>query len=143
MTLTQRAARVALRDDEASAVRAGRWVRVDLGGWHEVGTAGLRARSALVGRSAAATRAFANVCRHQPLALDVAWDPEWAAPGVRAAPMDERRVRLLCHSHGALFRTTDGLCESGPCEGEALIPLLVEDDGATIVVVVPPPGEPA
>ena len=135
--------RVPLRDDEVKAVRDGKWVRVDLGRWIEVGPSLLRTRSALVGRAGGATRAFANVCLHQPLGLDVAWDPEWAAPGVRAAPMDDRRVRLLCHSHGALYRTTDGYCESGPCEGQSLLPLGVEDDGRAIAVVVPPPDEPA
>jgi nitrite reductase/ring-hydroxylating ferredoxin subunit len=27
---------------------------------------------------------------------------------------------ILCSSHGALFRTGDGVCVGGPCEGQAL-----------------------
>jgi nitrite reductase/ring-hydroxylating ferredoxin subunit len=128
--------RVALRDDEVRAVRAGRWVRVELGRWIEVGPPLLRTRSALVGRTAGKTRAFANVCRHQPLPLDVTADPEEVTPGVRAAPMDERRVHLLCHSHGALYETTGGRCVMGPCEGEDLLPLAVEDDGSVIALIL-------
>jgi nitrite reductase/ring-hydroxylating ferredoxin subunit len=50
--------------------------------------------------------------------------------------MDERRLHLLCHSHGALYETTGGRCMSGPCEGEELLPLAVEDDGGAIALVL-------
>jgi nitrite reductase/ring-hydroxylating ferredoxin subunit len=111
--------RVVLHDDQAKAVRAGRWVRVDLGRYVEIAIG--RARSALVGPGRGASGesavvAWANACLHQPLPLDVTAEPEEIAPGVRAAPMDDDRVHLLCHSHGALYRTRDGYCVSGPCE---------------------------
>ena len=32
---------------------------------------------------------------------------------------------ILCASHGALFRTDDGLCVGGPCAGKALTPWAV------------------
>lgn len=37
--------------------------------------------------------------------------------------------RLICFGHGALFRPEDGLCTSGPCEGQRLerVALAVED----------------
>ena len=31
--------------------------------------------------------------------------------------------RIMCASHGALFRIEDGVCELGPCLGHALAPL--------------------
>lgn len=128
--------RVVLHEAEVQAVRAGRWVHVNLGRFVEVG--GLRARSALVGKSQGVLRAWANVCLHQPLPLDLTSDPEWISEGARAAPMDEKRVYLLCHSHGALFRPGDGHCISGPCEGQSLFPLELEMQGESIAVVLPP-----
>jgi nitrite reductase/ring-hydroxylating ferredoxin subunit len=133
---------VALSEHEVRAVRAGRWVLVELG--RVVEASGMRARSALVGVTRGRVVAWANACRHQPLPLDVTADPEWIAPGIRAAPMDDRRLYLLCHSHGALYRTSDGHCVSGPCEGQALAPLAVQDRGAEIALVLPrPEGEEA
>jgi nitrite reductase/ring-hydroxylating ferredoxin subunit len=131
---------VALSDDQARAVRAGRWVRVDLGQWVELAIG--RAKSALVGTARGANGekrviAWANACLHQPTPLDVTSDPEEIAPGVRAAPMDDDRIHLLCHSHGALYRTRDGYCVSGPCIGQNLVPLEVTDDERTITVILP------
>ena len=42
---------------------------------------------------------------------------------------------LMCHTHGALFNLTDGLCVAGPCNGASLqaIDLIVES-GKVIVV---------
>jgi nitrite reductase/ring-hydroxylating ferredoxin subunit len=130
--------RVSLSAAQVEAVRAGKWVRVDLGFWTEVGENLLRTRSALVGRAAGATHAWANVCLHQPTALDVTADLVEHAPGVRAAPMDDDRVHLMCHSHGALYRVADGLCLQGPCEGQELVAIDVEDDGVSIVLRIPP-----
>jgi nitrite reductase/ring-hydroxylating ferredoxin subunit len=132
--------RVALSEDQARAVRQGRWVRVDLGQWIELAIG--RAKSALVGtaRSAAGEKtviAWANACLHQPTALDITSDPEEIAPGVRAAPMDDDRIHLLCHSHGALYRTRDGYCVSGPCIGQNLVSLEVADREGTITLILP------
>ncbi|KQI68804.1 hypothetical protein AN189_07970 [Loktanella sp. 3ANDIMAR09] len=33
--------------------------------------------------------------------------------------------RIMCASHGALFRITDGKCEIGPCIGQSLRPIAV------------------
>ena len=128
MTLPER---VALTDEQTRAVRGGRWVRVDLGKWIELEIG--RAKSALVGtarneRGEKRVLAWANACLHQPTPLDVTSTPEEITPGVRAAPMDDDRVHLLCHSHGALYRTRDGYCVSGPCSGQSLVPLEVTND---------------
>jgi nitrite reductase/ring-hydroxylating ferredoxin subunit len=39
--------------------------------------------------------------------------------------------RIFCGGHGALFRIEDGLCTSGPCEGDRLEPwpVAVDADG--------------
>jgi nitrite reductase/ring-hydroxylating ferredoxin subunit len=127
--------RVLLSRDESSAVRAGRWVRVDLGHYVEIDCG--RTRSALVGLSRGQVLAWANACLHQPLPLDVAHEPEWISENVRAAPMDDDRVHLLCHSHGAIYRTADGFCVSGPCSEQTLIRFAVELDEDGIAVVLP------
>jgi nitrite reductase/ring-hydroxylating ferredoxin subunit len=130
--------RVALGPGEVAAVREGQWVHVELGRWVPVGPPqwNARARSALVGRTHGKTLAWANVCRHQPLSLDVTADPVELAPGVRAAPMDDGRTRLMCHSHGALYRTSDGACVTGPCVGESLFPIDVEDAGGIAIALI-------
>ena len=40
---------------------------------------------------------------------------------------------ILCVSHGALFRPTDGMCIGGPCAGRALDPWPVRLDGGELV----------
>ena len=52
------------------------------------------------------------------------------------APLPDRYLtrdaeRLFCGGHGALFRVEDGLCTSGPCEGDQLTPwpVTVDADG--------------
>jgi nitrite reductase/ring-hydroxylating ferredoxin subunit len=127
--------RVCLSPGERRAVRAGRWVQVSLGRYVELETG--RAKSALVGVARGKVVAWANACLHQPLPLDVTSDPEWVEEGVRAAPMDDDRVHLLCHSHGAIYRTRDGYCVSGPCSGQALAPLEVEEEGEAVAVLLP------
>ena len=125
---------VFLTDDEVRAIRAGRWVQVDLGRYVEIACG--RTRSALVGIARGRMTAWANACLHQPLPLDVAHDPEWIAPGVRAAPMDDDRVHLLCHSHGAIYRTGDGYCVSGPCDGQTLVRFRVIEDAGRVGIAV-------
>jgi nitrite reductase/ring-hydroxylating ferredoxin subunit len=125
--------RRALSDGEVRAVRAGRWVRVELGQFVEIACG--RTRSALVGMTRGKIVAWANACLHQPTPLDVVADPEWVTEGVRAAPMDDDRVHLLCHSHGALYRVEDGYCVSGPCDGQELVRFGVEERGDAVTVV--------
>jgi len=70
-------------------------------------------------------RAFVNLCKHLPVPLD----------GGSGRYLSNDRVHLLCGTHGAYYRPEDGLCISGPCEGESLERLrLVEEDGVVYVV---------
>ncbi|HEY5107233.1 MAG TPA: Rieske (2Fe-2S) protein [Caulobacteraceae bacterium] len=42
---------------------------------------------------------------------------------------------ILCASHGALFRSHDGLCTSGPCAGAALRPWPVRLERGLVMTV--------
>jgi nitrite reductase/ring-hydroxylating ferredoxin subunit len=71
--------------------------------------------SLLVVRAGAEVRAFWNVCRHLPVPLD---------SGAGALPPDPD---LICLTHGARYRRTDGLCVAGPCKGARLEGVEVEE----------------
>lgn len=64
----------------------------------------------IVTRSGTRVAAFRNDCPHAHLPLDL-------IPG-RVMARDGRH--LLCANHGALFRTSDGMCVRGPCRGRRL-----------------------
>ncbi|MHA7888807.1 Rieske (2Fe-2S) protein [Roseicyclus sp.] len=49
-------------------------------------------------------------------------------------------TRILCAAHGALFRIEDGVCEIGPCLGQALTPLPVRIEGGAVFLDDAPPG---
>ncbi len=62
-------------------------------------------------------RAYKNECRHLPMRLDEREPAElWDATG----------DHLVCSSHGARYRTEDGLCVAGPCRGSHLKTLPIE-----------------
>ena len=68
-------------------------------------------------------RAYKNECRHLPLRLDDREPRElWDTEG----------THLVCSSHGARYRPTDGLCVAGPCEGSHLRELPLVVDGSEI-----------
>ncbi len=105
--------RVVLTEAQAADVARGRFVRV-----------GPAFDGVLVGRVDGAWRAYANVCRHRALPLDL---------GAPSAMSDDGRY-LLCHQHGALYRLGDGRCVSGPCAGDALQTVTITaTDGAVIL----------
>ncbi len=82
--------------------------------------------AAFVVRSAGRPRAYLNRCRHVPVELD--WLP--------GQFFDESGLYLVCSTHGAMYRASDGRCEGGPCGGRPLIALQVcESDGAVWVAV--------
>lgn len=88
---------------------------------------GTRAYSALVGRSGGKLRAFANVCKHLAVPLDLG----------DGNPMTDDRRHLLCHHHGAVFDAVTGECFQGPCEGRTLTLFSLEVDAlgeATLVL---------
>lgn len=62
-------------------------------------------------------RAFINSCPHQGRRLDY-------APGKFLLDGE----RLVCAAHGASFRLDDGLCVGGPCRGEHLAPVAIEEN---------------
>lgn len=115
--------RVPLTPELLRATEDGRFVRIALGEVLVV-VDEVVARSALVGRPGGAWRAYANVCRHLAVPLDVGAD----------SPMSVDGVTLLCHQHGARFRTADGYCIGGPCMGASLVAVpVVEDSGAIVL----------
>ena len=63
-------------------------------------------------------RAWLNICPHAGRRLDISPGRFFVDKG-----------RLMCPSHGALFRTTDGECVAGPCKGAHLkaVPITVCD----------------
>ena len=62
--------------------------------------------------------AYQDLCRHLPVFLDAS---------ERFLSDDKRH--LVCMTHGALYRISDGMCVEGPCEGLALhaLPLRMEE----------------
>ena len=86
----------------------------------------------IVTRAGNRVTAFRNDCPHAHLPLDL-------IPG-RVMARDGQH--LLCANHGALFRTTDGLCVRGPCRGRRLTRLGVAvADG--LARITPDPRSPA
>ena len=65
--------------------------------------------------------AYRNACPHYDFAR-MAWRKDEF--------LNADRSRIMCAAHGALFRIEDGVCEIGPCLGQALtpVPLEVRDD---------------
>jgi nitrite reductase/ring-hydroxylating ferredoxin subunit len=113
-------ARVTLTKPQRDEIARGRFVRVAL-----AERAG--ADSILVGKVDGAWCAYANVCRHRALPLDLG----------ASSPMSDDGEYLLCNQHGALYRRRDGLCILGPCAGERLAAIAVAEEGAELVVGAP------
>jgi nitrite reductase/ring-hydroxylating ferredoxin subunit len=105
--------RVVFTEAQRQAVARGEFVRV-AGAWDGF----------VVGRVEGAWKAYANVCRHRALPLDLG----------AASPMSDDRRYLLCHQHGALYRLGDGMCVVGPCAGESLTAVTVTEDGGELVI---------
>jgi nitrite reductase/ring-hydroxylating ferredoxin subunit len=72
-----------------------------------------------------ALRAYRNLCQHLPIPLD---------SGSRSFMY---QGDLQCLTHGARYRTSDGLCVYGPCKGAKLEAFVVEEIGDEIFVVDP------
>jgi len=69
-------------------------------------------------------RAYVNRCRHQATELD------WNAGEF----FDESKELLVCATHGALYRPSDGYCVAGPCAGARLEAVEVREEGGVIWV---------
>ena len=55
-------------------------------------------------------RAYRNACPHQGTPLE----------NPLGRVIDDSGQYLVCSTHGARFRLSDGLCVAGPCQGRAL-----------------------
>ena len=78
----------------------------------------------LVVRRGAEVHAFVNHCPHEGHPLNL-------RPHDFLTP--DRRL-VLCHSHGALFEMTTGLCVAGPCAGRSLRRVPVEIAGGYVLL---------
>lgn len=61
-------------------------------------------------------RAYLNNCPH--LGIPLNWQPD------EFLSIDGTHIQ--CSTHGALFTLDDGHCITGPCTGQALTPLLID-----------------
>ncbi len=69
-------------------------------------------------------RAYRNLCRHLPVPLNT----------VSEELLSRTRRHLVCATHGATYRLSNGACVKGPCEGLSLQPLRwSERDGELFV----------
>jgi len=69
-------------------------------------------------------RAYLNVCPHRLQPVDVGDGRLWTSAG-----------RLECQAHGAQFDPASGACTGGPCYGQPLTRLAIEErDGAVWLV---------
>lgn len=66
---------------------------------------------------------FVNRCAHWPVTLDMETNDFW--------DVDERY--LQCRTHGALYELS-GLCIAGPCTGDGLLSLPLEERNGRIVL---------
>lgn len=75
--------------------------------------------------------AYANLCRHLPISLDLN-DNRF---------LSHDKQYLQCHMHGALYEIATGLCIGGPCVGASLLKLDVEEEETQLVITIPAHGE--
>ena len=69
-------------------------------------------------------RAFINRCAHLSIELD--WMP--------GQVFDPDRRHLICATHGALYDPDSGACVEGPCRGNGLIPVEVEETDGLVIL---------
>ncbi len=112
---------VRLTPAQRAAIDAGHFIRVELDAPFAI-SRWVATTSALVGRAPGEheIKAFANLCRHQAVPLDLVDEDDDDFPKPSPAPLSDDGASLICLRHGALYRITDGLCTSGPCAGQRL-----------------------
>ena len=81
-------------------------------------------REIVVVRTVHGVAAYANRCPHMYSTLETFADRF----------LDEDRQHLVCSTHGARFRTTDGYCVAGPCRGHSLGRIGILIEGADVVL---------
>jgi len=67
---------------------------------------------------------YRNHCPH--LGLPLEWMPDQF--------LDREGHYIQCATHGALFRIDNGLCVSGPCQGESLEAIPYQQDEKSIII---------
>lgn len=86
----------------------------------------------IIVQSKGVRHAYINCCPHECIPLETF--PNHF--------LTEDRRYLLCSGHGARFELATGVCRSGPCLGQGLDRLLVEEkDGALYLAESLPPAE--
>lgn len=86
--------------------------------------------SVLLLKSGSEVKAFANRCAHFGVPLASRQEHLQFQP----------HISITCNVHYARYRWSDGVCDRGDCEGEALIAIPVEcdTDGCIRIAEVPP-----
>lgn len=69
--------------------------------------------------------AYQNSCPH--LGINLEFNPDEF--------MDMDKYFIVCSNHGALFQVEDGLCVSGPCQGQSLLPVAIRINQNAIELV--------
>lgn len=72
-------------------------------------------------------RAYRNRCPHQGTPLETFPDEV----------LDRDTRELVCSTHGARFRVSDGVCVSGPCVGARLAAIAVRVDDGRVLLADP------
>jgi nitrite reductase/ring-hydroxylating ferredoxin subunit len=67
---------------------------------------------------------YRNRCPHLGIALE--WMPDQF--------LDREGHYIQCSTHGALFRRDNGLCISGPCQGESLETIPFRIEGKSLII---------
>lgn len=87
----------------------------------EIPREGRRPLPCFVVRKRGRAYAFLNRCMHWPVTLDMETNDFW----------DYEERYLQCRTHGALYDLA-GLCIAGPCAGERLIALPIEEQAGVV-----------
>ena len=90
-------------------------------------------QGAFVVRFRGKTCAYVNRCPHAGTELD--WQP--------GAFFEEAGLYLICSTHGALFEPDTGRCIAGPCEGQRLEPIGIEENDGHVIIACDPIAEEA
>lgn len=89
-----------------------------------------RPRSAIVIRDfLGRVHGYLNRCEHLPIPLSARGQDMLSDDG----------HHLMCRTHGACYRVTDGMCVAGPCEGKSLVVFRVEERDGRIWLRLPSP----
>jgi len=67
---------------------------------------------------------YRNRCPH--LGIPLEWMPDQF--------LDREGHYIQCSTHGALFRIDNGLCISGPCQGESLETMSFRTEGNSLII---------